>query len=87
MQAPLPIARRTAYAWLLAEREQKEPFDAAQKCYEGSDAPAAPPGEMNREPCLGRTWRSFADLHADGFEHWLALYRPLLDAAVLEGDA
>jgi exodeoxyribonuclease V gamma subunit len=87
MQAPLPIARRTAYAWLLAEREQKEPFDAAQKCYEGSDAPAAPPGERNREPCLVRTWRSFADLHADGFEHWLVLYRPLLDAAMLEGDA
>ena len=87
MQAPLPIARRTAYAWLLAEREQKEPFDAAQRCYEGSDAPAAPPGEMSREPCLARTWRRFSALHADGFEHWLLLYRPLLDAAMLEGDA
>lgn len=87
MQTPLPIARRTAYAWLLAERDGKEPFDAAQKCYEGSDAPSAPPGEMSREPCLARTWRSFSALHADGFEHWLALYRPLLDAATLEDAA
>ena len=87
MQAPLPIARRTAYAWLLAERDEKDPSEAAQKCYEGSDAPAAPPGEMSREPCLARTWRSFSALHADGFERWLPLYRPLLDAATLEGDA
>ncbi|XRD86149.1 exodeoxyribonuclease V subunit gamma [Dyella acidisoli] len=87
MQAPLPAARRTAYAWLLAERDGKEPFEAAQKCYEGSDAPVAPPGEMSREPCLARTWRSFSALHADGFEHWLPLYRPLLDTATLEGDA
>jgi len=87
MQAPLPIARSTAYAWLLAERDEKEPFEAAQRCYEGSDAYAAPPGEMSREPCLARTWRSFAALHADGFEHWLSLYRPLLDAAMPEGDA
>ncbi|WP_233510792.1 exodeoxyribonuclease V subunit gamma [Dyella psychrodurans] len=87
MQAPLPIARRTAYAWLIAARDEKTPFDAAEKCYEGSDATGAPNGEMSRDPCLARTWRSFAALHADGFEHWLPLYRPLLDAAVLEGGA
>ena len=87
MQQPLPIARRTAYAWLLAERDDKPAFEAARYAYEGSDTPAAPPGEMSREPCLARSWRSFSALHADGFEHWLALYRPLLDAAVLEGDA
>ncbi|MFK2891241.1 exodeoxyribonuclease V subunit gamma [Dyella flagellata] len=87
MQRPLPIARLTAYAWLLAERNEKIPADAARLCYEGSDAPGAPSGEVNREPCLARTWRSFAALHADGFEQWLPLYRPLLDAAVLESDA
>ena len=87
MQAPLPIAPRTAFAWLIAERDKKAPFDAAQSCYEGSDIPKAPPGEMNRDPCLARTWRQFSALHADGFEHWLSLYRPLLDAAKLEGDA
>jgi exodeoxyribonuclease V gamma subunit len=36
---------------------------------------------------LARTWRSFPALHADGFEHWLPLYRPLLDAASVEGEA
>ncbi|RUL78427.1 exodeoxyribonuclease V subunit gamma [Dyella choica] len=87
MHKPLPIARRTAYAWLLAERNEKIPADAARPCYEGSDAPGAPPGEINREPCLARTWRSFSALHADGFEQWLALYRPLFDAASVESDA
>ena len=87
MQKPLPIARLTAYAWLLAERNEKMPADAARLCYEGSDAPGASSGEMNREPTLARTWRSFSALHADGFEHWLPLYRPLLDAAFVEGDA
>ena len=87
MQKPLPMARLTAYAWLLAERNEKIPADAARLCYEGSDAPGAPSGEVNREPTLARTWRSFSTLHADGFEHWLPLYRPLLDAASVEGDA
>jgi exodeoxyribonuclease V gamma subunit len=44
-------------------------------------------GEMHREPCLARTWKRFSLLYADGFEHWLSLYRPLLDAAVKEGEA
>ena len=87
MQAPLPIARRTAYAWLIAERAGKEPYEAAQTSYEGSDVPMAPPGEMELEPCLARTWPSFSTLHADGFEHWLSLYRPLLNIATLESDA
>ena len=87
MQAPLPIARRTAYAWLLAEHHNKPPYEAAQNSYEGSDVPQAPPGEVSREPCLARTWRNFAALYAAGFERWLPLYRPLLDAAVLEGEA
>lgn len=87
MQAPLPIARRTAFAWLLAEQAGKDPREAAEVSYEGSDAPMAPPGELSYEPCLARTWPDFAALYADGFEYWLPLYRPLLDAARLEGDA
>ncbi|XRD90884.1 exodeoxyribonuclease V subunit gamma [Dyella nitratireducens] len=87
MQKPLPIARLTAYAWLLAERNEKIPTDAARLCYEGSDAPGAPSGEVNREPSLARMWRGFSMLHAEGFEHWLPLYRPLLDAADMESDA
>jgi exodeoxyribonuclease V gamma subunit len=90
MQTPLPIARRTAYAWLQVERNEKskrDPADVAEKCYEGSDAYSPQPGEMHREPCLARTWKRFSHLHADGFERWLSLYRPLLDAAELEGEA
>lgn len=87
MQKPLPIARLTAYAWLLAERNEKIPADAARLGYEGSDAPGAPPGEVSRDPYLARMWRSFSALHAAGFEHWLSLYRPLLDAAGVESGA
>ena len=87
MQTPLPTARRTAYAWLLAERDNKIPYDAAQTSYEDSDAPMAPSGEMSYEPCLARTWPTFAAMYADGFEHWLSLYRPLLDLAMQEIDA
>ena len=89
MQRPLPIARRTAYAWLLTERNEKakkDPAEAAEKCYEGSDGYSVQQGEMHREPCLARTWERFSLLLADGFEHWLSLYRPLLDVAEKEGD-
>ena len=87
MQTPLPIARRTAYAWLLAERGEKSPYDAAQMRYDGIDAPMAPSGEVSYEPYLARSWQNFALLYADGFEKWLDLYRPLLDAAILEDAA
>ncbi|QRN55900.1 exodeoxyribonuclease V subunit gamma [Dyella caseinilytica] len=90
MQQPLPIARRTAYAWLLTERNEKskrDPAEAAEKCYEGSDGYSVQQGEMHQEPCLARTWGRFSLLYADGFEHWLPLYRPLLDVAEKEGDA
>jgi exodeoxyribonuclease V gamma subunit len=87
MQSPLPVARLTVFAWLQAERAGKVPADAARACYEGSDVPGAPPGEVNREPSLARMWRSFSALHAAGFEQWLPLYRPLLDMAAVESDA
>jgi len=87
MQAPLPIARRTAFAWLIAERGEKPPAEAAKACYEGSDLPGAPGGEVHRDPCLARSWRHFGALQTDGFERWLSLYRPLLDSAELEDGA
>ncbi|QAU25382.1 exodeoxyribonuclease V subunit gamma [Dyella sp. M7H15-1] len=87
MQTPLPIARRTAFAWLLAEAADKDAAAAAKTTYEGSHAPMAPRGEVDDEPCLARTWPDFAALHAAGFEHWLAVYRPLLDGAKLETEA
>jgi exodeoxyribonuclease V gamma subunit len=55
--------------------------------YDGIDAPMAPAGEVSYEPYLARSWQNFALLYADGFEKWLDLYRPLLDAAILEDAA
>ena len=87
MQSPLPIARRTAFAWLLAEEAGKDAAETARLCYEGSDAPYAPQGEVVAEPYLTRSWPNFGRLFAEGFERWLVLYRPLLKAAVLESNA
>jgi exodeoxyribonuclease V gamma subunit len=86
MQSPLPIARRTAFAWLLADEAKKDAMEMARLCYEGSDAPYTPQGEVIAEPYLARSWPNFGALYADGFERWLALYRPLLKAAVLGSD-
>ena len=87
MQSPLPIARRTAFAWLLAEEAGKDAAETARLCYEGSDVPYAPQGEVVAEPYLTRSWPNFGRLFAEGFERWLVLYRPLLKAAVLESNA
>ncbi|MBE1162533.1 exodeoxyribonuclease V subunit gamma [Dyella sp. 7MK23] len=87
MQAPLPIGRRSAYAWLLAQAAGRDPHDAAQASYEGIDVPGAPAGEVHYEPCLARMWPSFSALYAAGFEHWLAPYRGLLEHARMEAEA
>jgi exodeoxyribonuclease V gamma subunit len=87
MQKPLPVGCQTAFAWLIAQKAGKDTHHAARSAYEGSDVPQAPAGEMNIDPYLQRTWQSFAALYADGFEHWLSIYRPLLDAAVVEDRA
>lgn len=78
MQAPLPIARKTAYAWL---RSEKNPMNAARDCYEGNPFAHAP-GELGEDPCLARAWPSFEALLAGGFEHWLPLYQALADAVL-----
>ncbi len=81
MRAPLPLARRTAFAWLKAEGGKRTPADLATACYEGN-AFAHLPGERDRDPCLARAWPTFAAMQAAGFEGLLQLYRPL-DAALL----
>ena len=84
MQAPLPISRRTALAWLQAEQNNKPPHAAAESVYDGSDAPHAPMGEVHYESTLARNWPSFKALFDAGFTTWLRLYRPLLEHAVIE---
>jgi exodeoxyribonuclease V gamma subunit len=83
MRAPLPIARKTAYAWLQQADDEEKATKAAQLAYEGSDFGGV--GEVREDACLARAWPDFHALHAGGFTPWLALYRPVMDA-VSQGD-
>ena len=76
MQSPLPIARKTAFAWL---QSPKNPVTAAKACYEGNSF-AHIPGEAGEDAYLALTWPSFEVLQAGGFEHWLPLYQAVIDA-------
>ncbi|CAM5431988.1 RecBCD enzyme subunit RecC OS=Rhodanobacter lindaniclasticus OX=75310 GN=recC PE=3 SV=1 [Rhodanobacter lindaniclasticus] len=95
LRAPLPLPRKTAFAWLQIEAanqgldadKQKNPWANASRRYDHSDGEHGR-GEVDEEPALARSWPDFAALHAAGFESWLHLYRPLLDAArVMDDDA
>jgi exodeoxyribonuclease V gamma subunit len=79
MLDPLPVACKTAFAWLATRkgRPGKEAKEA-RDCYEGSDWKA---GEVTYDPYLARFFPTFAELHqADsgiGFESWIEkLYGP-----------
>lgn len=85
MRAPLPIARKAAFAWLQYADDSEKARKQAQLVYEGSGFGGAP-GEVEEDPCLARAWPSFARMQAAGFDSWLKLYRPLMDTASL-GDA
>ncbi len=76
MQSPLPIARKTAFAWL---QSPKNPVTAAKACYEGNSF-AHIPGEAGEDAYLARAWPSFEALQAGGFERWLPLYQAVVDA-------
>lgn len=76
MDEPLPMARRTAFAWFKAADNNRDPAKPAQLCYEGSDFGGSP-GESQQDACLARAWPSFAAMHAAGFETWLSLYAPM----------
>lgn len=94
MQSPLPIARRTAFAWLrveaanrnLADDKRKHPASAARQSYDRAGHQHGR-GEVEDDICLQREWPDFDALHAAGFEQWLHLYRPLLSAARNDGGA
>jgi len=77
MQSPLPIARKTAFAWL---QSPKNPVTAAKARYEGNSF-AHIPGEVGEDAYLARAWPSFEALQAGGFERWLPLYQAVIDAA------
>ena len=86
MQAPLPVARKTAFAWLSAVAAAKEPLKAAALRYDGDDYGHAI-GEVREDAYLARAWPDFAGLLQAGFEHRLSPYRALMDAVLPAGDA
>jgi exodeoxyribonuclease V gamma subunit len=79
MRQPLPIAVKTAFAWL----SQSDPLKAeaaARKAYEGDGQTSE--GERRESPALSRQYADFdALLEDETFSGWCdALYRPLLEA-------
>jgi exodeoxyribonuclease V gamma subunit len=69
MQAPLPVASKTAFAWLGASPEKA--METAQAKYEGDDWND---GEVDQDAYLGRFFPSFASLMPEaaqaGFVEW-----------------
>jgi len=80
MNAPLPVAAKTAFAWL-AQDDPDKARAAAIRAYEGDGRTSF--GERSESVALARQFRDFAALSADEtFEGWCeTLYRPLFSAA------
>jgi exodeoxyribonuclease V gamma subunit len=80
MARPLPVAPRTAFAFLNG-KDPDSGLKAAQVTYDGSDFNAAA-GERMRDLSLARQYPDFAALTQDEtFEGWVAtLYQPMVDA-------
>ncbi|WP_237860179.1 exodeoxyribonuclease V subunit gamma [Pseudomonas sp. PGPR81] len=80
MNAPLPVAAKTAFAWL-AQDDPDKALAAAARAYEGDGRTSF--GERSESLALARQFRDFAALSADEtFEGWCeTLYRPLFSAA------
>lgn len=79
MRQPLPIAVKTAFAWL----SQSDPLKAeaaARKAYEGDGLDNK--GERGESPALSRQFTDFVALLTDEtFSGWCdVLYRPLFEA-------
>ncbi|MDO7897250.1 exodeoxyribonuclease V subunit gamma [Pseudomonas citrulli] len=79
MRQPLPVAVKTAFAWL-GQGEPPKAEAAARKAYEGDGQTSE--GERRESPALARQFPDFDALMADEtFPDWCdALYRPLLQA-------
>jgi exodeoxyribonuclease V gamma subunit len=80
MRQPLPIAVKTAFAWL-AQTDPAKADAAARKAYEGDGQTTD--GERRESPALTRQYADYEALTADEtFPDWCnALYRPLFEAS------
>ncbi|MCE6978464.1 exodeoxyribonuclease V subunit gamma [Pseudomonas frederiksbergensis] len=80
MRQPLPIAVKTAFAWL-AQTDPAKADAAARKAYEGDGQTTD--GERRESPALARQFADYDALIADEtFPDWCdALYRPLFEAS------
>jgi len=78
-QRPLPLAAKTAWAYLQAQAEQQaDPHDAAQAKFDGGYREA---GERATSAYLARAFADYEELEAE-LPHWAdALYGPLLQWA------
>ena len=86
MHRPLPLALRTAFAWLqkggaAGQGPDSEAGRAARACYEVHEPEHQRIGECGDSPYLSRAYPSFDHLWADGeFAQWVdLLLRPLSD--------
>jgi exodeoxyribonuclease V gamma subunit len=79
MRQPLPIAVKTAFAWL-SQTDPLKAETAARKAYEGDGQTSE--GERRESPALSRQYANFdALLEDETFTGWCdALYRPLFEA-------
>jgi exodeoxyribonuclease V gamma subunit len=79
MRQPLPIAVKTAFAWL-GQTDPIKADSAARKAYEGDGQTTD--GERRESPALARQFADYDALVADEtFSDWCdALYRPLFEA-------
>ena len=80
MQKPLPVAVKTAFAWL-GQTDPAKADAAASKAYEGDGVNTD--GERRESPALTRQFPDYATLIASAeFEGCCeTLYRPLMNAA------
>jgi exodeoxyribonuclease V gamma subunit len=79
MRQPLPVAVKTAFAWL-GQSDPLKAEAAARKAYEGDGQTSE--GERRESPALARQFPDYdALLVEETFPDWCnALYRPLLEA-------
>lgn len=79
LNGPLPVAPRTAFAYLAAlDKGEEAAIAAAQKAYDGDDFS---PGEREQDLYCARAYPSFADMDTDHFKALAqSLYAPLTEA-------